>query len=666
MAELVSVIIPVYNVEAYLQECIESVLCQTYEALQIILVDDGSTDSSGKICDEYALRDARIEVIHQINGGLSHARNVGLASAKGKYVYFLDSDDYILPFAVELLYSKCECHKCDFAFFDADVFGDNYMTKEYYHRKNIYSHISGGTQMLNELLANREYRTCVPMMFFNREFLKQSSLGFKNGILYEDELFTFMAFVKGKNVLHVPFRLYQRRFHQNSIITGKTKPHNFESILVVIKEISEFSQNMGKEAGSAGECVLNSLARSAFSKYFSMSLSDRAKCRVSYKWLVWFCKQHKFFDSISLRINANSFLRLAFQAVRGLVRTFKLQKLARKLMSVTKPNHPKAECFQSTRKSIWVIGTPIHGNLGDHAIAIAEMDLLNQFMPDYELHEILMPQYLAGKNELKKAVGPDDIIVISGGGWLGTLWLHNEIVVREIVDAFKNNKVVIFPQTVYYENSEFGKKELDISRKIYQSHHQLYFCLRDKKSYDFVQQNHLVADCSKCYYMPDVAMTLNWSEHTSDRNGVLLCFRHDREKVMPENDRWLIEKAVGNLNLDVTYTTTVYTKNIPVSERHKEVSHKLRQYSSAKLVITDRLHSMIFAAITRTPCIAFDNKTNKVGGVYEWLKNHDYIKVVKNANDAVVLLEEMISLSQNIYCSQKYICEFEKLFSDIK
>ena len=90
---MVSVIIPVYNVEKYLAECVDSVLAQSCQNYEIILVDDGATDSSGRMCDEYARKDSRIRVIHQSNGGLSAARNAGLDAAQGEYVYFLDSDD---------------------------------------------------------------------------------------------------------------------------------------------------------------------------------------------------------------------------------------------------------------------------------------------------------------------------------------------------------------------------------------------------------------------------------------------------------------------------------------------------------------------------------------------------------------------------------------------
>ena len=97
MEKLISVIVPVYNVEEYVEKCVLSIINQTYKNLEIILVDDGSTDNSGKICDEIAIKDNRIKVIHKKNGGLSDARNVGIDIAKGDYLGFVDSDDYIDP-----------------------------------------------------------------------------------------------------------------------------------------------------------------------------------------------------------------------------------------------------------------------------------------------------------------------------------------------------------------------------------------------------------------------------------------------------------------------------------------------------------------------------------------------------------------------------------------
>lgn len=106
--KLISIIIPVYNVERYLRECIDSIIAQTYKNLEIILVDDGSSDKSGEICDEYSKKDSRIKVIYKKNGGLSDARNVALDIAKGDYIGFIDSDDYIEKDMFQILYNLAE------------------------------------------------------------------------------------------------------------------------------------------------------------------------------------------------------------------------------------------------------------------------------------------------------------------------------------------------------------------------------------------------------------------------------------------------------------------------------------------------------------------------------------------------------------------------------
>lgn len=110
---LVSVIVPVYNVEDYLGRCVDSILAQTYQNLEVILVDDGATDSSGKICDEYARKDSRVRVIHKENGGLSSARNAGIDAAAGEYLEFVDSDDWIEPDAVECMLSLAMEHQTE-------------------------------------------------------------------------------------------------------------------------------------------------------------------------------------------------------------------------------------------------------------------------------------------------------------------------------------------------------------------------------------------------------------------------------------------------------------------------------------------------------------------------------------------------------------------------
>ena len=124
IAPAVSVIVPIYNVEKYLAECVDSILGQTFQDMEIILVDDGSLDASGQMADDYAARDKRVKVIHKENGGQSSARNAGMKIARGEYIYFCDSDDYISLDAIEILYETATKNDLDMVLFNGDSFVD--------------------------------------------------------------------------------------------------------------------------------------------------------------------------------------------------------------------------------------------------------------------------------------------------------------------------------------------------------------------------------------------------------------------------------------------------------------------------------------------------------------------------------------------------------------
>ena len=114
--DLISVIVPVYNVENYLKRCLDSIINQTYQNIEIILIDDGSTDNSGNLCEDYKKIDNRIKVVHKTNGGLSDARNTGIKKAKGKYITFVDSDDYVEYDYVEYLYNLIKKYDTNISF----------------------------------------------------------------------------------------------------------------------------------------------------------------------------------------------------------------------------------------------------------------------------------------------------------------------------------------------------------------------------------------------------------------------------------------------------------------------------------------------------------------------------------------------------------------------
>lgn len=273
---LVSVIIPVYNVEKYLHECIDSVINQTFKNLEIILVDDGSTDSSGEICDEYIEKDDRITVVHQKNGGLSVARNTGFSEANGDYVYFLDSDDYIAENTLETLLKIAEKDNSDIVFFDAVSFADtdDFTVKQNYVRNNKYNP-DNGYNVFSALTKNKEYHSAVPLLFISRNFLLSSYVSFIPDIIYEDMVFTYQLFCKASTVSQCPDALYYRRYRKNSIMTSsKTKKH-FTSCIAVYQHNSEFAKELTQNNTAAAYEYVSGCAFNVFNIYEKLCKTDK-------------------------------------------------------------------------------------------------------------------------------------------------------------------------------------------------------------------------------------------------------------------------------------------------------------------------------------------------------------------------------------------------------
>ena len=272
----ISVVIPVYNVEQFLRECVDSVLEQTVSDFEIILVDDGATDSSGAICDEYGAKDQRVRVIHQANGGLSAARNRGLDAANGEYIYFLDSDDYLAPNTLEALLECAEQAAADVVFFDAWVFFTDCEPdpKVYqYHRSKDYG-AKPGRQMLLELLSTDEYRTAVPLMLLRREYMLNNQLRFREGILHEDELFTFYVYHADGQIAHCHQPFYARRMRPASIMTASSLVRRYESMYAIYMELSAYYRK-GLCRDEAGRQYLARISRSVLAKYKQLSNADQ-------------------------------------------------------------------------------------------------------------------------------------------------------------------------------------------------------------------------------------------------------------------------------------------------------------------------------------------------------------------------------------------------------
>lgn len=232
---LFSIIVPVYNVEKYLNRCVESLLGQTFSDIEIILVDDESPDACPSMCDEYAKRDSRIKVIHKKNGGLSDARNAGLAVAQGQYILFLDSDDYFEVDACErfAVYSN---EKSDILIGDAVVEGGNCSLRHISCAENTSF---TGPQYLKQAHRAGKAPMAAWLNAYRREFLVENNLSFKFGILHEDEQFTPRAFLKAESVALTDVTFYHYIIREGSITTKKDKRKNAEDLFGTCCELEK-------------------------------------------------------------------------------------------------------------------------------------------------------------------------------------------------------------------------------------------------------------------------------------------------------------------------------------------------------------------------------------------------------------------------------------------
>ena len=283
----VSVIIPMYKVEEYLRECLDSVVNQTLKDIEVICVDDGSPDRSAEIAAEYVEKYQNFKLIRKENGGLSDARNAGLDVATGEYIYFLDSDDYIASSMLEILYQKANENALDIIYFNANlVFQDaqireknkNYI--DYYTRRNDYSGLCSGQNMFAKMQKDKKFLPSACLQIFRREFIEHNGFRFYTGILHEDNLFSFCCAMSAEKTDYVPDAFYFRCMHDDSIMTSQKSMRNVEGYIVSYYEALAFLRNVKIEDSVApvvNEFLYYSLYRNACNIWKGLSPEEKKK-----------------------------------------------------------------------------------------------------------------------------------------------------------------------------------------------------------------------------------------------------------------------------------------------------------------------------------------------------------------------------------------------------
>lgn len=247
---MISIILPVYNVEKYVNKCLESIVAQTYSDFEVIVIDDGSTDKSGKICDDWAARDSRICVYHEVNSGVSSARNKGLKIAKGEWILFIDSDDWIDSRMLEICMREMISSNAEICFFgNKEVREENVNLVIEYERCNIKKITEEQFLDFQYRIFNRDRKACCnrniiklssPCKLYKKELLDKNNITFQEQLVTgEDGVFNLYAYQYAKSGVCIEEPLYYYRIHKESV-TQRFTPNIEKNFTVLHKAYERF------------------------------------------------------------------------------------------------------------------------------------------------------------------------------------------------------------------------------------------------------------------------------------------------------------------------------------------------------------------------------------------------------------------------------------------
>lgn len=271
---MVTIIIPIYNAEQYLYECLESVLNQTYTEWECILINDGSSDNSEKICQHFINKDNRFIYYHQENQGVSLTRNRGIKEAKGEYIYFLDADDYISNNCIELLMKEClKYNNPDIICAQVQTLG---ITKIHYPFASEKKHIQGSLS-IQKSYYNHEWNEMPWNKLIRREFIIKNQIYFYSHIRHEDTLWSFITALYAESLLLIPIPTYFYRIHNNNFITSHNYKVSSDSLLVVCAEMKRHINKKRDEIKDAQNYFMNFTTNIFISYFIRMDYSINYK-----------------------------------------------------------------------------------------------------------------------------------------------------------------------------------------------------------------------------------------------------------------------------------------------------------------------------------------------------------------------------------------------------
>ncbi len=311
-------------------------------------------------------------------------------------------------------------------------------------------------------------------------------------------------------------------------------------------------------------------------------------------------------------------------------------------------------------KTAFIIGSPLYSNLGDSAIFIAEKQFIKSCgWSSKQIKEVSYDEFYAHRQLLKWMIKPDDIIFGMGGGNMGNQWPNEEEIRYDIITDYPRNEIVVFPQTIHFINDD--QKAIKRSQDMYNRHQHLTLIARERKSFEIMKR---LYDKPRILLSPDIVFSMTMKQfeiEQKSRSGVLFVTRSDPEKLVDDSVWTYLEKVVESNGRQARKTDMYADESVTKENRFDLVKRKMEEFCAVELVITDRLHGMVFSALTGTPCIAFGNYNHKIEGTYDWIQYLPYVRYVLTKEEAIGAIMELLEIQDCSFDAKPLETPFDNL-----
>lgn len=671
MNDKVSIIIPVYNVELFVERCLESVINQTYENIEIIIINDGSTDGSMKLCEKYQERDTRIKLVSQNNMGLSAARNKGIELSKGNYICFIDSDDWVekdyVKFGIDMI-TKTNA--------EVAVVG-HYISNDYSDRIAYPGWTSRSEECLNKteaiklLIEDKKIKSHAWDKIFRKELF--DNIRFPKDRNFEDVFIMHEIFDKCHTIVKCLQPKYHYYVRENSI-AHNYKTSNILDYFDAQLARREYIKQHYLQFIPLQNTKLMELLLSYYPKFSSKGNNDKSEYafekkefkRKCLKIEQWYKVAHTYFTDSKFNnmYKVYKISKVGFRFVSPMANIVLNKVKSSKYKSIIKAYLNKDKTFLNNmmkyknKEKILLIGIPEYDNLGDVAIGCAETVFIEKNNKhDIPFLTITENNFWKYFKRIKESITEKDIIFIQGGGNLGNQYFDQERIRRKVISNF-TNRIIIMPSTFYLTNFE---NTIEKYSSFYNKSNVTIYA-REEYSYNILKKYFK----NNIKIVPDIVLYLeNIFDVAENKEGIGLCLRSDVESKLSLSQKEIIKTSLLKRKKKIYNFDTCIQENVPERDSFDILKKCIFEISQYELVITDKLHAFIFCAITHTPCIVMSNYNYKVLGVYKWIQNRNYLIYLESIDELNEKLDSILS-EKEICNSTDLDVEFNALKEELR